>query len=158
MKRASDFPCFVYKKHQQVFNDDGTPALRPLAFFDIAKEMCWGKEDLDFSDSDIIKAYDVYMLNRWLSMVHAWCPYVLMMNHEVDPRIHYAFFKNLIPKGKYTVDYILKPKKEDNEVYNSIISSICKYFKCGRREAEDYKKRLSADDLLKINKKCGRSK
>jgi hypothetical protein len=109
-----------------------------LNFFDMIKEICYHKSNLDFDNPEIYSAYNVYMINRYLSMVEMFVPFVMMVNNsKISKKDHYEFFKNLIPKRYYDFDYIKKEIDKDLELK---IKCVCEYFEIGKREAEIYLK------------------
>ena len=51
-----------------------------MNIFQMLDEICDYKTDLDFDDPEINKAYDIYMINRYLSMVEMLVPVVVLIN------------------------------------------------------------------------------
>jgi len=54
----------------------------------------------DFSLDEVNKTYDIYMINKWLSMNEAFIPIVQLVNKkgELSKESHYRFLFNLLPQ------------------------------------------------------------
>jgi hypothetical protein len=104
------------------------------------------KKDLDLSDDELNKAYDIFMINRFLSMVEIIIPFINDINKSGwTKQSHYNFLKDVLPKQKLYIKYIKKSKKNiDESLY------IAKYFEIGKRDAEMYLKFLSEKEINEI--------
>jgi len=123
---------------------------KQLNFFDMLREITEHKSCLDFDDPEIIKAYDIYMINRYLSMLEMFVPFVQDLNRSgVSKRVHYLFFKSLIPKGRYRFNYIKKSKDPDRM---KKVKCVAKYFEVGYREAQMYIDQLPPEKVKEIIK------
>jgi hypothetical protein len=120
----------------------------PLSFFDMLHQICYYKSDLNFEDDEVYKAYDIYMINRYLSMIDVFVPFVFEVNKAtLDKPTHYLFFKNIIPKGRYDFNYIKKIKDEE---LNERKLFLCKYYEIGMKEASIYYKMLTEGQVNSI--------
>ena len=118
-------------------------------FFDMLNEITNFKGDLDFTDPDVLKNYDEYMINRYLSSLDVLVPFVNDVNlYPVPKATHYALFRDMIPKGNYSFDYVRKSKKDDQK--EEMLQCLCKYYEIGLREAEMYFQILTGDQLRTI--------
>jgi hypothetical protein len=116
-----------------------------LNFFDMLAQICYIKSDIDFDDPEIYKAYDIYMINRYLSMVDAFIPFVFSANKAIlDKPSHYRFFKSVIKQGRYDFNYLKKVKDEETE---EVKKFLCKYYEIGMKEACEYFRMLSRDKI-----------
>lgn len=128
-----------------------------LTLFDILNEICESKKDLDFDDPEIFKIYDIYMINRYLSMIEIFVPIVQCVNYgSVEKRDHYNFLRNIIPSNRYRFNYI---KKDKDEKLETILKCLCKYFEIGMREAKMYMELLKKEHIeeLKIKYSYGKN-
>lgn len=94
----------------------------------------WDK--LDESDR---KTYSTYMVNRFLSMNMDYIPFVNAFqkyNGEVNNKISYLFYSQLLPRGRQFNRYIKGSKEEKYEAW--AIDLIARYFGVSLREAEEY--------------------
>jgi len=84
------------------------------------------------------KSYNVYMLNRLISMnpKQLLAVAVIQIYNTIAPELHYTFFINVIPKGKQWNEYI---KARDEEFFPSwLIDRIANHFEISTKEAVDY--------------------
>jgi hypothetical protein len=78
-------------------------------------------------------------------MVDLFIPFVFDANKAVlDKPSHYRFFKNVIKKGKYDFNYLKKVKDEETE---EIKKFLCKYYEIGMKEACEYLRILSKEQV-----------
>ena len=122
----------------------------PLTFFNLLDEICEYKSDLDFDDPEVDKAYNIYMINRYLSMVEYFIQFVHLMNHSgIEKRDHYQFFKSIIPKNQYRFPYIKKENDIDNE---EVVKYVCTFFDVGSREAKMYIPLLTKEHIDELKR------
>ena len=119
-----------------------------MNIFQMLDEICDYKTDLDFDDPEINKAYDIYMINRYLSMVEMLVPVVVLINRPgMDKRDHYNFLRNVIPKSRYKFNYI-KKNVDDTDELN--LKCLCKIFEIGMTEAKMYLPLLKKEQLAAL--------
>jgi hypothetical protein len=107
------------------------------------------KSDLDFSNEEIFKAYDIYMINRYLSHLDAFLPFIAELNTlNIAKDIHYAFLKNLVPCNRYNIRYNKKPAKDKER--QEVLTCIATFYECGMREAEMYLDLMDAKQVREI--------
>ncbi len=85
------------------------------------------------------KSWSNFMINRFLSMNPDWVEMVstiLPLTKTLRTKDMYKVYINIIPKGKYYLNYI-KGKKEA-QYDDFIIELIKKEFLCSERQADDY--------------------
>jgi hypothetical protein len=115
------------------------------------REICSFKSSLNFDDPEIDKAYDVFMINRYISTMEVMLPVVNDLNrYKIPKSAHYLMLKTLIPRGSYTFDGY--PKKETNKEREQKIACLCKCFEIGRHEAEIYIRLIPEEKMSQIIK------
>jgi hypothetical protein len=107
-----------------------------LNFFDMIKEITYYKSDLNFDDTEINNAYNIFMINRYLATIELFVPFIAMLNSsKIGKKEHYEFLRNVIPKRSYDFNYI---KKEVDKDYEFKIKCLCEYLEVGKKEADIY--------------------
>lgn len=121
-----------------------------MTLFEHLHEITVRKSDLDFTDDNVNKNYSQYAINRWMSMIDVYIPIVNELNRYVamDNQTHYRFYKSVIPKRnqKQYFPYIKKVKDLTFEEQKY----IAHYFEIGTREAKEYIKILSEEQIHEI--------
>ena len=115
--------------------------------FDFLDGMMKGKKEFDFTNPEISSAYDIYIINRWLSMCDLFLPYVAAINkRDVPKSVHYEYFKSLLPQKKVYLTYIKKVKDltHTQKVY------LARHFKTNLKNVEPMISLLSEEELNKI--------
>jgi len=121
-----------------------------LTIFDILNEICLHKSDLDFDDPEISKAYDIYMINRYISMIEILVRIVDAVNMSgIDKRDHYNFLRAIVPKNNYRFSYI---KKTVDKELEEDLRNICRFFEVGMRDARHYAELLKPKQLEELRK------
>ena len=121
--------------------------------WDYIDAMTIHKKDLDMSDSDISKNYSPYMINRWLSSVEVFIPYVNDINqhgHLMSKQSHYNFLKDVLPKQKVYIDYKSVAIHKNLDVKE--IRYVASYFQVGIKEAKLYINILTDKEVKDILK------
>ncbi len=88
-----------------------------MDIFEILNNITQKKPQLDFDNEEVEKAYNPYLINRWISMCFAYLPIVELMNQtkNLPKKIHYQFLYNIIPKSSVRFNYIKKKKNDSLE-------------------------------------------
>ena len=82
-----------------------------MGLFDYLKALTNPKTELDFSDPVVLKDYDAYMINRWVSMCETFLPVCAQINfYDVPIEAHYNYYKSLLPQRSIFFEYIKKEK------------------------------------------------
>lgn len=124
-----------------------------FSIFDILDAMTIKKKDLNFNDDIVRKTYDQYMINRWLSMGESeelfYISEMLNTMTNLTDEQHFDLLKSVLPKQKYYFKYLKRTKDltEKEKRY------IAHYFEIGIREAEDYIRQMSQEEIDEILKK-----
>lgn len=107
-----------------------------MKLFDVLNAITANKTELDFRSDEVKKAYNNYMINRFISFCNMYVPIVNEVNKYPDltKDIHYRFFKNTLPQRRQFFPYI-KKKNEDRQ---EDLEYIQKYFECSKKEAKLY--------------------
>ena len=83
------------------------------------------------------KSYSNYMVNRFISMNPHQVPFVNeIQKYNLDSKLHYLFYSQVLPKGKQFNKYIKKTKEVKYEDW--LIDIIIKHFSVSVVEAEEY--------------------
>lgn len=121
-----------------------------LTLFDMLNEICEYKSELNFDDPEVNKAYDIYMINRYLSMIEFLVPVVVCVNKPgMEKADHYNFLRNIIPTNRYKFNYLKKSIDDKNEIK---IKCLCNFFEIGGREAKMYLTLLKPAQIEKLKK------
>lgn len=116
-------------------------------FFEALKDITDRKRELDFSQDDVKKAYVPYMINRYVSMCEPYVPLVNEINkYEIPTEIHHRYYQDMLPKRHVFFNYIKKTKDvtlEDKKY-------ICAYYECSMRDADEYVRILTEEQLQEI--------
>lgn len=106
--------------------------------FDFIKDMTVLKTNWeDISDSDK-KNYSVFMTNRILSMDMNLIGIVDEYQHVLnDKKIHYEFYKSILPKKTLYLKYISKKVDKTVPDYSKLVELIAKHLQCSTVEASD---------------------
>lgn len=105
-----------------------------MNIFDHLNNLTRNKIIPDFSDEDILKSYEPYMINRFLSMFDHWIPIIEIVNqHKLDKENHYRFLFNLLPQVSVKFNYISKKKKDVKEEEKEL---LMRYFEFGEKDLE----------------------
>jgi len=93
---------------------------------------------INLSEEDA-KTYNIYMINRFLSMNPSWADMVneiQQYSYQLKGGGIHRVYNEILPKKKIFLKYV-KPK--DNKKYNPIaISILKKYFEIGESQAKEY--------------------
>lgn len=94
-------------------------------------------DNLDESDR---KTYNIYMVNRFISMNADYLPVVNELQQywgQIGPRESYLFFSQALPKKKQFNKYI-KSSAEHEEYEPWLLELIANHYSVSLSEAEDY--------------------
>jgi hypothetical protein len=85
------------------------------------------------------KDFNIYMINRFLSMNPREVPIVNLMQqyyYSFDSRSAYLFYSQLVPKGKQFNKYVKGTKEEKIERW--LIEIVAQHFSVSMKEAVEY--------------------
>jgi hypothetical protein len=84
------------------------------------------------------KSYNVYMLNRLISMNpnQALAVAIIQKYNTLDPELHYTFLINVISKGKQWNEYIKARSEESYPPW--LVARIAQHFEISTKESVDY--------------------
>jgi hypothetical protein len=123
--------------------------ITPLTLFDHLNNITYKKLDFDEHNTEFTTNYKPYIINRFISMCNIYLPIVSEINkYYLDNKVHYEYFKNIIPKRKHFFKYISKKKDVDDDLKQQIANHL----KIGRKEVEDYVRILSEKEIKEIVK------
>jgi hypothetical protein len=103
------------------------------------------------------KSFDMYMVNRFLSMNLDYIEFVNEIqqytNGQLKSRELYKVYSDVLPKKKSFDKYI--KSKSESKWDKHVVTYLCKYFKLSSREIEDYLEILTIDEVKLIIQKFG---
>tara|TARA_R110000851_G_scaffold225818_1_gene378611 strand:+ start:670 stop:1110 length:441 start_codon:yes stop_codon:yes gene_type:complete len=111
---------------------------KPKTIFTILADLTHKKVDINtYTDSDW-KAYNVYMINKWLSMNSDVTEIINFTQkyYSLDKKIHFKMLSDILPKQKIFSKYIkgIKVDKFNPE----LVTIISKHYEVSRAEAKSY--------------------
>ena len=124
---------------------------KPKTIFDHLNDLTNKKIPwLEYTEQDK-KSFNVYMINRWLSMdidlidlVNYIQPYTISI---LDKASTYKVYLDLLPRKKIYNKYIGKSKKKGNE---QVLEILSKHFQISYAEAEEYLDIINKNDDGKL--------
>jgi len=119
-----------------------------MKLFDYLNAIMWDKSDLDFNDPEIEKGYDIFIINRFLSMIELYVVMINMINITPLPskKHHYEWLKSVIPRARKKIEYMKKGKPEIEDA----MIAIARYYEVGKKEAELYARLLPKKEIERI--------
>lgn len=97
-----------------------------MILFDYLKAVTNPKVELDFSDPVVSKDYDIYMMNRWISMCETFLPVCSQINmYDLPKEAHYKYYKSLLPQRNIFFEYIKKEKDFTFEEKKILAKHFC---------------------------------
>lgn len=116
-----------------------------LSIFDIINAMTINKTNLDFKDEEVKKAYDQYMINRWLSMDEGliFLAEMLTTLHHLTDEDHFKMLKAALPREKFYIKYI----KRQKDLTEKERRYIAHYFEIGLKEADEYIHQMEEEEI-----------
>lgn len=127
--------------------------VKKISIFDFLNAMTWEKKNLDFNDDGVKSEYDQYMINRWISMEDELFFVAEMLNtmKKLTDEQHFDLLKSVLPKAKFfPFGCYMKKGKDLTEKETRYIAH---YFEIGLKDAEDYIRQMSRDEIDGILKK-----
>ena len=109
---------------------------KPRTIFNILADLTFKKTNPDIYTEADWKAYNIYMVNRWLSMNSDVTEIINFVQkyYSLDKKIHYKMLSDILPKQKLFTKYV-KGKKVDK--YNTeLVNIIAKHYEVSRKEAK----------------------
>ena len=110
--------------------------MKPKTIFNILADVTYKKTNSsNYTDVDW-KAYNTYMVNRWLSMNSDVTEIInfIQKYYSLDKKIHYKMLSDILPKQKLFTKYV-KGKKVDK--FNpELVAIIAKHYEISRKEAK----------------------
>jgi hypothetical protein len=117
--------------------------------FSWLKEITYNKSPWESFTPEQIKSFDVYIINRYLSMNRDYIElvnYVQKVPHSEKEK-YYRIYCAFIPKKQFWAKYI---KAEGKEISKEIIKKVMLYFECSSKHADEYARLLKKDELQYI--------
>ena len=119
-----------------------------MKLFDFLSAMTVEKKNLDFSNEEIRKDYDQFMINRFVSMSEIFIHLANEINQypDIPSETHYLYYLHTLPQRKQYFPYIKKQK----DVSKHARECVMRYYQVGKKTCEDYINRLSPEQIDKI--------
>jgi hypothetical protein len=131
--------------------------VKAKSLFDHLGGITYKKEKWESLSEMDKKSFEMYMVNRFLSMNLDYLELVNEIqrytNGQLKPRELYKVYLDTLPKKK-SFDKYVKGKSESKWDKN-VIKYLCQYYQVSSREVEDYLEILSKDEVLTIIQKYG---
>ena len=111
---------------------------KPKTIFSILADVSSKKTDPNTYTEGDWKAYNTYMVNKWLSMNSNVTEIInfIQKYYSLDKKIHYRLLSDILPKQKLFSKYI-KGKKVDK--FNpELVTIISKHYEVSKSEAKSY--------------------
>jgi hypothetical protein len=97
-----------------------------MKIFDYLKAVTNPKADLDFSNPEVLKDYDPYMMSRYISMCELFLPICSQINfYELPKEAHYNYYKTALPQRNIFFEYIKKEKDFTYEEKKILAKHFC---------------------------------
>lgn len=121
--------------------------MKKIELFDFIRGMMQNKSDFDFSNPEVSSNYDIYWINRWLSMCDLFIPIVSELNRLNLPKeAHYNFLKDILPQKQVFLKYIKKVRDLSHEQK----VTVAKHFNTNLKNAEPMIQLISDKELENI--------
>lgn len=119
-----------------------------MELFDFLKSLTEKKEFLDFSNEEIRKNYQPFLINRFVSMAEIYTQVVNEINKypDIPKESHFRYLFSILPKRKQFFNYIKKKK----DLSQTEKQAIANYFEVGLTDAERYIQLLSDNQIKEI--------
>lgn len=130
-----------------------TSSAQTIDLFYFLKQILSEKKENLFetlSDTERNK-WSTYMVNRFLSMSMDRCELVSYFSkyaHNLDNKLVYEFYKNVIPKSNPFTKYL--SEKSETILTDDETEKIKRYYGCSERELPNYLMHLSEEDIKQI--------
>lgn len=126
--------------------------MEKIGLFDFTTNFCVDKADLR-KHPVFDKSYDIFMVNRVLSMSPKTCHLALFMGNmrDIPKRQHFAFLQNEIDRDRIFFNYA----KAESELPIKQFNWIREYFQCNTSRALEYIRLMSdkqLDTILELYK------
>ena len=111
--------------------------MKGKTIFNIMADLSHKKVNSDTYTEGDWKAYNTYMVNRWLSMNSDVTEIInfIQKYYSLDKKIHYKMLSDILPKQKLFSKYV-KGRKVDK--YNpELVTCVANHYEISRKEAKE---------------------
>jgi len=118
----------------------------PKSIFEHAKSVCTDKTPWKFLPEEDQKSWNVFMVNRILSMNTDYLELVDMvqMHSNMPPEAVYKLYCEMLPKGYRFIPFLKKGGNSD------AIKAVAKEYNISKREAREYVKMLPEEEIAEL--------
>jgi hypothetical protein len=109
---------------------------KPKTIFDIISDLTFKKTDPSIYTDGDWKVYNIYMVNRWLSMNSNVTEIINFTQkyYSLTKQMHYKMLSDILPKQKLFTKYVTGKKMEK---YNTeLVKLVSTHYEISRTEAE----------------------
>ena len=125
-------------RKKKIEDEDNDKKEKKTSLFDIISYLTDKKKPWSELSIEEQKLFNVYMINRFLSMDLYLCEAINQLQQYtlncMDKKDVYNLYFYLLPKQRFYLKYI----KSKNEIPEKDLDLLMKYYKLSRRECEDY--------------------
>ena len=120
-----------------------------LKLWDWLNEVSYKKSPWSSFSEEDKKNFNVFMINRYISMYEPYCELVNFMQKipYTEKEQYYKIYCEFLPKKKMFFKYI-KSKVEKNK--DDTLLFLSQYWECSKEEANDYLNLLSKEEINHI--------
>lgn len=120
-----------------------------LSLFNIIDRLTILKEPIDFRDDDEAKSYDVFMVDKALSMCEVLIPIVCdVVRMNLPKEAHAAYYMEVLPKRKIYINWI----KADKDLSLEEREMISDYYNCSMKKADMYLGIMTKEQIASVLK------
>jgi len=107
-----------------------------MELFDYLKAITEKKTPFDPKDDDMVKGYNPFIINRFVSMCEAFVMLVNEINKhpELTKQTHYNFLLSALPQRKQYFKYL----KKEKDLTEDEVNYVADYFNVTAREARTH--------------------
>lgn len=122
-----------------------------MELFTYLENLTEKKIPFDSKNDDMVKGYNPYIINRFISMCESFIPLANEINKypNLSKETHYNFYLSTLPKRKAYFKYI----KKDKDLTEEEVEYVAEYFNITTREAKGHIKILDKESINTIIKK-----
>jgi len=122
-----------------------------MELFDYLSGITEKKIPFDSKNDDMVKGYNPYIINRFISM----CESFIMLANEINKypdlskEIHYNFYLSSLPQRKQYFKYI----KKEKDLTDEDVNYVANYFNVTAKEAKEHIRVLDKKSIETIIRK-----
>lgn len=120
-----------------------------LTLFEIIDRLTVLKQPINFDDEEEARSYDVYMVDKALSMCEVLVPIVSKaVELNLPKKAHMLYYMEMLPNRKLWIDWV----KTDKDLSKQEREVIMDYYNCSMKKANEYLQILTKEQIESILK------